>query len=333
MHFSKALVTGAGGLIGSAICRELSVRGIAVRAVLADGESDENIRGLRGVEMERCDIRNLELLSKLARGCDAVFHLAALNRLWHRPIADFYSINVDGTANACKAAQDAGVKRFIHTSSCEVMGPAEAGIVANEERRVSFSSMPGPYEKSKFFAEQVVRDFASKGLRATIIRPTAVVGPNDIHGTPPARLITKFIRGGIKYYYNAGINIVDSRDVAAAHVEALLRGGNGDVYIAGGHNIMLRELFNMLSDGLGMKARPREIGYRVAYLVTLAICAKSAFTGEDPGITTGGVRTIRHPWFFDNAKARRDLKLTPRPLAETIRDAVAWHARREAISL
>lgn len=293
--------------------------------MLAAGEPSANIDSIGGMEIARGDVRDQALMRELAKNCEAVIHTAALNRMWHRPIRDFYDINTRGTANVLRAALAAGARRFIHTSSCEVMGPAARGVVADEGQAISLCRVRGHYERSKFLAEMVVGKFAKKGLPAVILRPTAIVGPGDIHGTPPGRLIRAFLRQEIPACFDAGINVVDSRDVAMAHVAALGAGRAGQIYIVGGHNIRLSDLFGMLERESGVPAPPRTVGFHAAYAAACIRWMISIITRSDPGITVSGIRTLRHPWHFDSSKARRELGLEPRSLAETVRDTVDWY--------
>lgn len=321
----RVLVTGAGGLIGSAVCRELANRGRPVRALLLPGETDANVKDIANAEIVRGDVRDVPRMASLMRGAAACIHAAALNRLWHRPHRDLYDINVRGTENLCRAALAAGIPRFVFTSSCEVMGPARPGPLADETRLLDAISIRGHYERSKFFAEELVRRFAAdRGLPAVILRPTAVFGPGDVHGTPPGRLVRAFLRRAVPAFYDAGINVVDAQDVAAAHVAALDAGRTGEVYIAGGHNVRLSEIFRLMEETSGIPAPKKTVRYWTAYGAATLLSAKALLTGEDPGITISGIRTIRHPWHFDTTKAKRELRLSPRPIEETISDAIAW---------
>lgn len=324
-------VTGAGGLIGSAVCRILSEGGHEVRALLAPEESDENLAGIPGIDAVRGDVRDADALARHLRGCGAFIHGAALNRLWHRPRRDFSDINVGGTENACRAAKAAGIARFVFISSCEVMGPARQGAPADEGRPLDGRRVRGPYERSKFRAEEIVQRHVGAGLPALIIRPTAVLGAGDIHGTPPGRLLRALLRSEIPAYYDAGINLVDARDAAQAIVAALASGRVGEAYIVGGHNLRLSELFDLIERAFGVVAPPRRLGYRSAYAAAAAQWLRSCLTGGDPGITVSGVRTLKHPWFFDSSKAMRELGLIPRPLAETVCNAMEWHRRAERL--
>lgn len=323
---SPIFITGAGGLIGSAVCKELAQTGISIHALLAPNESDENIRGIPGVHLVRGDIRDEPRVRELIRGSEAVVHAAALNTLWHKPARDFYSVNVRGTESVCQAARDAGVKSFVFTSSCEVMGYSR-NHPANEATPLNYKRVRGHYERSKFLGELTVREYAERGLPVTILRPTAVIGPGDIHVSPPGMLIRAFLERRIPAYFDAGINVVDSRDVALAHVKALARSFRNETFIVGGYNVRFSDLLGEISAASGIPAPTRAVGYRTALAGAVFREIQSLFTREHPGITVNGMRTIKHDWFFDTMKAREQLGLTPRPLSVTIRDAVQWHLK------
>ncbi len=326
---SPILVTGAGGLIGSHICREAVHHGAQVIALLRDGESAVNLKSLPNLEIVRGDIRDRDGMCALVQRSSAVVHAAALNTLWHRPSRDFHSINVRGTEILCDAALKARTPRFISFSSCEVMGRARAQSTPNEQHRLDSRHVRGHYERSKLAAELTVQRACARGLPTTILRPTAVMGPQDIHGTPPGRLVRAFLARDIPAYFDAGINIIDARDVAMATINALVRFRPDATFILGGHNTELGELLTMLEEHSGIPAPTRTVGYRTALAAAALFEGRSLITRKHPGLTVNGIRTIRHPWHFDSTKARRDLGLEPRPLSETVRDTVEWHQKTE----
>jgi len=324
---APVLVTGAGGLIGSAICAELSLRGVTTRALLAPSESALNVDGLGGVSTVRGDVRDAREMRRAVESCRTVVHAAALNTLWHKPARDFYSINVRGTRNVLEAALEAGVGLFVLTSSCEVMGRARRDSIFDEETALDLNMVSGHYERSKYLAELTAIEYGRRGLDVAVIRPTAVIGPGDIHLSPPGMLIRAFLEGRVSVYYDAGINVVDSRDVALAHVSALEKQCAGTTFIAGGHNVRLSELFEELSSASGLPAPGTTVAYPTALAAAAFRAATSLITRQHPGITVSGIRTVKYPWHFDISRARRELGLKPRPLAETVRDAVEWHLK------
>ncbi len=326
---TTVLVTGAGGHIGQAVCRDLLRRGHRVRALLAPGESDAALPADDALERMEGDVRDAARMREAARGCEAVVHGAALNVPFHRPASDFEAINVSGTEHVIDAAMAAEVKRFVHISSCEVMGPALPGGPRDETHREREEQLCGPYGLSKRAAEQLVRRRVLVGLPAVVLRPTAVFGPGELHGTPPGRLVRAALAGAIPAFYDAGINAVDARDVATACANALERGAVGELYIVGGENVRLSQILHQVAEAGDIPAPSRTVGYATAYLVTLMRYGRALLTGKNPGVTPCGLRTVRHPWYFETAKAENELRIEPRPLEETIRDMVRWY-REEA---
>ncbi len=315
-------------MIGSHICRELHKSGCSTRALLQNDESDENIRGIDGIEIVRGDIRDPSFIKKLLSGCDACVHSAALNKLWHKPSKEFYETNVLGTKNICEAAFSNNIKKMVYTSSCEVMGPSPNERLRDEKTKLIEEKVRGHYERSKFKAEEIIRGFIKSGLPAVIIRPTAVVGAGDINLSPPGRLIKSFLTGNVIVYYDSGVNIVDVEDVAKAHINALCDGKAGSLYIVGGHNVMFEDFFQVMSELSGIKQPNTKLKYSTALISTIALNLRALITRRDPGVTVSGIRTIRHPWFFDSSKAKRELGLTVKPLKDILRNAIDWHKMR-----
>ncbi|HOX46529.1 MAG TPA: NAD-dependent epimerase/dehydratase family protein [Myxococcota bacterium] len=186
----RALVTGGGGFIGSALVRALCVRGHAVRSMdLVDGGRGR----LAGLPVEHVvgSLRDERALAGAVRGVEVVFHLAALASDWG-PRERFFEVNAEGTRRALEAARAAGARRFVHMSTLAVhrftghVG-ADEGVPADED--------DFPYGASKAEAERHVRAAAARGgLEATIIRPgLTIFGPGDT--TAFARMAPLLSRG------------------------------------------------------------------------------------------------------------------------------------------
>src|SRR3989338_3154381 len=323
MKLSRIFVTGAGGFIGSHIIRSLLNSNHEVLALLAPDEIDFNLKGL-SVKMIRGDIRDRNLLSTSLQNCDAVIHAAALNTFWYRPVKKFYEVNEQGTKCICAAAKAARIKHFVFLSSCDVMGK-EPDNNPRDETSPLPQYINGHGERSKAFAEAIVRDHIQQGFPATIIRPTAVLGPNDIHGTPPGRLIRAFLKGKLPFYYDAGINMVDVRDVATAIVAALHQEPNGKIYLLGGHNLFISDLLQQLEKNTNIKKPLLRLPYFLASSASRAAEILARATKRAPLATRTSVRLVKHHWFFDCIKAQTEIKLSPRPFEETVRESLLWH--------
>ena len=104
----KTLITGATGFVGSAVLRQLLVSGHNVRTVVRQGSDRRNLQGLE-CEVVTGDLRDLSSLTEAARGCGALFHVAADYRLWVPDPAVMYATNVEGTRNVLRAAAATGI--------------------------------------------------------------------------------------------------------------------------------------------------------------------------------------------------------------------------------
>src|SRR5258708_23238711 len=106
------LVTGASGFIGSATVRALMRAGYPVRVLVEPERSDDNLAGL-DVERLVGDIRDPAVVDAAVAGISTVFHLAAVYRFWARDPDLFYDVNVGGTMNVLRAAQQANCRRVV----------------------------------------------------------------------------------------------------------------------------------------------------------------------------------------------------------------------------
>ena len=157
-----SLVTGANGFIGSHLTRFLIAQGERVR-VLVRPQSDRRLLQGLPVEFACADLRDPSSLSAPLQGVQRVYHVAADYRLWARNPQDIYDSNVAGTRNLLAAARQAGIDRFIYTSSVGTIVPPHAGKLPDEDTHLQLGDMIGHYKRSKFLAEQEAAQAARDG--------------------------------------------------------------------------------------------------------------------------------------------------------------------------
>jgi dihydroflavonol-4-reductase len=318
-----ALVTGGTGFVGAHLVRALLREGETVRCLVRPGSDRRNLAGL-AVEVVEGDITDPASTARAVRGCDAVFHAAAAYSLWVRDRAAMYRANVGGTRTVLAAAGEAGAKRIVYTSTVGALGNPGDGRPGTEDTPVTLAEMVGHYKRSKFLAEQEASRLARAGLPVVIVNPTAPVGAYDVKPTPTGQMIVDFLRGRMRGVLRTGLNLIAAADVAAGHLLAAERGKAGERYILGHANLMLEEIFALLSRLTGIPAPRLRIPYGVAFAAALAAEAVSRLTGRSPGIPLTGVRMARKVMFFDSAKAVRELGLPRTPVEEALREAVDW---------
>ncbi|HVO42865.1 MAG TPA: NAD-dependent epimerase/dehydratase family protein [Aggregatilineales bacterium] len=169
----KAFITGASGFIGSALVRRLLYMGVEVRAACRTPSKGAKLADL-GAEVVAGDVLDGESLSLHMRGCDVVFHLAAVmgNSI------ESYTTNVGGTVNVVRAAETAGVERLIHVSSVAVYGFDADGDIT--EATPHAPSPNDHYMTSKSAGESIMWTYTRQiGLPAVSIRPAFVYGPGS----------------------------------------------------------------------------------------------------------------------------------------------------------
>lgn len=319
----KALVTGATGFVGGAVARALVRAGVDVR-VLARPESD--LHNLEGLTVERVvgDLRDPASLRQSLTGCQQLYHVAAHYALWAKDPSIFYDINVTGTRNVMEAASAVGIQRTVYCSTIGAIGLPPGGGLGTEDTPVALDQMAGHYKRSKFLAEQEVLKLAQKGFPVVIVNPSAPVGTGDVRPTPTGQVIVDFMRGRMPAYIETGMNIVDVDDVATGHLLAMQKGRQGERYILGCKNLMLREVFEILARLTGIKAPSIKLP-RLAILPLAYVNHWMAnLTGQPPRIPLEGVKMAKYNMHYDCSKAVRELGIPQTPPDIALDKAVRW---------
>ena len=284
----RAYVTGASGFVGSHVVRELRERGAEVRE-------------------EFVELGDRERLERALRGCDAVFHVAALYD-FDAPARELERVNVEGTRNVIDACRAQGVRRLVHTSSSATCGPVP-GRVATEADSPPSWELAVPYKRTKLEAERLV---LASGLDAVAVNPTTPVGEGDRRPTPTGKMIRGVARGRYRAFVDIGLNVVDVRDVARGHLLAFERGRAGERYILGGLDLPLAELFAAICHLAG---RPR-VRLRLPHAAVRA----GALLGA---VNRNEALLARLPAYFSSAKAERELGYRSGPVEPALARAVA----------
>jgi NAD dependent epimerase/dehydratase len=266
LHDRPVLVTGADGFIGSHLVERLVAEGARVRAFClynsrgSAGWLDEVDRDVRAaVEIVFGDIRDARLVRSATDGIEVVFHLAALIAIPYSYAApeSFIDTNVRGTLNALEAARDAGVHRFIQTSTSEVYGTPES-LPIRESHPLSAQS---PYAASKVAADQLAIAFArSYGQPVVVLRPFNTYGPRQSERAVLPTMLRQLLAGKDEIRLGRTDPRRDLTYVADS-VDGFVRaasapGIDGEVIQLGtGRSESVAELFALACRLLGVEAR------------------------------------------------------------------------------
>jgi len=311
------LVVGAAGFTGRALVGALLERGCAVRALDMRG-------GCEGAECVAADIRSLRAVRKAARGCDAVFHTAAVMNLagiyGDEERRESYDVNVGGTWNVVEACIECGVKRLIYTSTDSVVYDPEPVEGADEER-------PYPrrfldiYAETKAAAEKVVRQADGRGgLRTVSIRPAGIWGPG-----PGCYMMERFVGelagGKLVARIGDGTALADNthvRNLVSAEILAAEKlasdpdsvGGRA-YFVTDGEPMNIFDFFAPLVEALGRRMPRIRIPAWPVYAAAWAMEAAHGLGGPRPAMTRLEVHNMTTSFTFRCDAARRDLGYRP----------------------
>jgi dihydroflavonol-4-reductase len=319
----KALITGATGFIGSAVLRQLLACGWEVRALVRPAADRRNVQQLP-IEVAIGDLNDSASLQRACNGCEALFHVAADYRLWAKDSTELYRTNVEGTHNIMLAALQANMQRIVYTSSVATLGLPANGTPGNESTPATLGDMVSDYKRSKYLAEQAVRQMARDGAPVVIVNPSTPIGPRDVKPTPTGRMVLDAARGHMPAYVDTGLNIAHVDDVAAGHLLAYERGRAGERYVLGGEDLTLRQILTLVAECA--QRRPPVVRLPLGLVMPFAYLSEAIAlaTGRTPQLTRDGLRMARKHMFFSSAKAQRELGYRSRPAQVAIADALQW---------
>ncbi len=317
---SVSLITGADGLLGATLTRELLGRGERVRALVEPGAPARTLADL-DVELVETDLsKAAPLLADAARGCDTVFHVAAVTSPW-APDALTWAVNLDGTRWVLEAARGAGAK-LIAVGTANTLSPRGPGSPGDETGELPEMYRPLVYARSKKAATDLVLEAARAGeLDAVAIAPTFMLG-GHVERLSSAQLVLEAVKLRPPFATPGGKNVVHVRDVARLMISARERGRSGELYLAGNADISYLELLTLIADCNGHR---RPMGTLPALAVRAAGRLGSAWarcTGSPTRLTrTEAHIAIKNAW-YDVSKADRELGLERTPIEEAVRDCL-----------
>jgi dihydroflavonol-4-reductase len=319
----KVLITGGSGYIGSAVVRELLNSGGKAKVLVRETADLRNLDGL-DVDLVYGDITDFHSIKEALRGCDRVFHLAAIYAIWLPDPKMMYWVNVQGTRNVLEACLQKKIKKVVYTSSVAALGAHGKGRPADESAGFNLWHTRDHYYLSKFQAEQTALDYNRRGLPVVIVNPTNPCGPRDMAPTPNGQLIINIIKSKLPGYVDGGINVSDIDDTAKGHVLAMETGKPGEKYILGNTNVSVKEYFDLIAQIGGGKSPSIKIPKSVAVLSGYLYQGLAEITRKPPVTTAAWVRVGSEYSFWDSSKAVNELGMPQTPIRESIKNAIDW---------
>jgi dihydroflavonol-4-reductase len=324
------LVIGANGFLSSHVTRQLVADGHEVRAMV---RPDAMTIGIDDLPVKKFlgDIWDNDTLREAMAGVDDVYYCVVDTRGWLRDPAPLFHTNVDGTRNVLEIAKNAGLHRFIYTSSYVTVG-RRRGHHASEDDVISDRGLT-PYVRSRVQAENIVLQYAKEyGLPAVAMCVSTTYGSGDWGRTPHGAIIAGAAFGKLPFVMR-GIELeaVGVDDAARALILAAEHGRIGERYLVSEKMISNAEVVRIAAEAAGVPAPTKSIPLPVSYALAAAGSVKAMLRGTDELLSLGSLRLMRAEAPVDCSKAARELGWEPRPVEESIREAARfWVGLREA---
>lgn len=321
-RMKKILVTGGTGFVGANLTEALLHKGFNVKIFRRE---NSDLRALEGIEVEHCigDVRDSESLKRAMKGCDTVFHTAAMVTFEKSKADEQREVNVGGTRNVVEACLACGVERLVHTSSVAAIGYPPDGELANEETPFNWARTWG-YKFSKHKAEEEIFVGVKKGLDAVIVNPSVIIGERDIH-FHGGDLIRRVKKGHVPLYIEGGMNVVYVGDVVRGHIAAAERGRTGERYILGGENLTHQEIFKRTASIVGGFSPIAKLPLSFLRTGARVIEQVSNLLGIEPLITPDLVSGAGKFNWLCCEKAKRELDYHVTSFDQSILSAYNWY--------
>lgn len=318
------LVTGGTGYLGAHLVRQLVEAGAKDIRVMATS-IPEWLADL-GVDSIEGSVTVADDVARAVEGIEEIYHLAGKVSRERDDAREMYKLHVDGTRLLCDAAKSAGVKTIVLSSSSGTIAVTEKGDFVPDETYPPPLDIIArwPYYASKAYQEMAALErFNGKGLRLVIMNPSLLLGPGDDR-LSSTKVVLDFMARKIAAVPNGGLNFVDVRDTASAFRVAMKKGRHGERYLLGAVNWTFVRFFDRL-ERLTKVGAPR-LAFPSRFAVAGAQVIDSLFRQWNltSPVEADTIQMAEYFWYFNHAKARRELGFVPRDPADTLNDTVRY---------
>ena len=315
-----AFVSGSTGFLGRNLIEQLTASGWAVTA-LHRPSSDIAVLDPFSVRLAVGDVGDAASLRQaMPEQVDAVFHLAADTAMWSGHRERQTRTNVDGTRNMVAVALEKGCRRFVHTSTWNTYG-LDQGAISEASPQLGAESWIN-YDRTKYLAEQAVRDGIERGLEAVILNPAHIIGRYDRHNW--SRFVVLAAEHRIPGVPPGSGCFCHGEAVARAHIAAAERGRVGENYLLGGPEASFSELARIIGELTGRSVPTRTLPALLLRQAARVAAVAAALSGKEPTTTPEAVAVaLAHARIVSN-KAEDELGYRPASLRVMLEDCLDW---------
>jgi dihydroflavonol-4-reductase len=324
-EIKNVLVTGADGMLGASICRELLQQGYQVKAFILSNSKSSYVLTNLPLAIAYGDVTDYESVLQASDGMDAVIHAAALTTVWPRANSAVNKVNYDGALNIAKAVKHNKLKRFVHIGTASSFGSGSKSHPGAETFAYDSAHYNMDYITSKYNAQcDLLQLHKHEDLPVVIVNPTFMIGPFD-SGPSSGKMVMEFYKGKVPGYTTGGKNFVASKDVATAAVNALTKGRTGQCYIAGNANLTYKEFFEKIAEVTSKKRKMFKAPNVLIYAMGITNSLVARLFKIKPQLSYTMSKMALKDQYYSVEKARTELNLPQTPIETAIADCVNWY--------
>lgn len=297
------VVTGASGLVGSYVVKELSKQHHNIIALYNSSTPSKELESL--AQWQKVDILNITLLEEILFNAKQVYHCAAIVSFNPKEKNHMQQLNIEGTKNVVNACINCGVEKLVHVSSVSALGRIRPGEEISEAMNWTEDTSNSEYGKTKYLSEMEIWRGIGEGLKAVIVNPSIILGAGNWNTGSTA--IFKNVYNEFPWYTNGSSGFIDVSDVAKAMIALMESDINAERYVLSAWNETYRNVFDEIAKNFQKKKPSKEVTPLIAAIVWRFEYLKSIITKQNPLITKETAATALTKVVYDNSKLLKAL--------------------------
>jgi nucleoside-diphosphate-sugar epimerase len=317
-------VTGANGLLGSYLVRELIRRNLPFKAFKRKSSDLSLLNGVNAL-IKWCDVDLLDPVSLVDALEDVtqIIHTAAFISFNPRKANHVIDVNAIGTRNLVNACLTTNINRFVHVSSVAALGRQKGQTIINESNKWVESPYHSVYAKAKYLAELEVFRGQEEGLSTVIINPSVILA--EANWNSSSAKLFKYVWDQKRLYFDGCINYVDVHDVVAIILSLLDSPIKAERFIASAGKVTNKDFFDKVATYFGKRPPSMRLPIRVLRAAVMIEGFRARLAGAEPQLTRELARLAGLDYTFDNQKIRDTLGFNFQPIDKTLQRCCGYY--------
>lgn len=325
-------VTGGTGLLGAHVLKELSAGGKKIRALKRSSSdldlvlkvfqfynAEEAQAWFDAIDWVDGDVNDITSLDDAMKGCEVVYHCAAMVSFLKKDFKKMMKVNVEGTANIVNVALSHGIDHLVYCSSTAAIGRTDREKVLDETNKWVPHKRNSNYAVSKFTAEKEVWRGVEEGLDAVIVNPSVILGVGDWNDSSIS--IFKVVKEGLKFYTPGANAFVDARDVASIMAQLSERRIFNERFLCVSENVSFKQVFDHIARAFAVKPPSILVNKWMAGLAWRVEGLLRVLFGRKQNITKETARSAMNTSRYSNQKIKDAIGYDFIPIQQSVEDA------------